>query len=809
MRKTEIETLLKTMLRTLLKTVLEALRPPSTSLCRALIAASCVLCSASAAHADEVRLPLSTYQEAEDRLDALKAASIDQGHEEGATAVIAAAHYVGRVEKGHLRLTATFSAHLPAVRGYKTVPLLGQDAVILSAKQGTESIALMIRDGMWVWPTAKNGDATIQIEFLTAPTGPRGSVEYRFGIAETSVTDLRIFFPQKDLSPVVTGAVVTERREVTGGIELHAVLPPIAGIHIVGFHEVDDSLAASKAQLYGQTMNLVSVSDDALEVFSVISYAILYAPTKHFEIEIPSGYEILSADGQGAFRYTITTQEGRTTLHGETADGIRQRYEISLRLRRALAATESELRVPIPKLQGVERDSGTLAIEAPGRLSVERAEGDGLMKIDARELPDAILASSVSPVTQAFRYASPPGIATIWIGRYPEKTLATSSVDRLEMSTVATRDGERMTQMTFELRNNLRQHLALTVPEGAEIKSATLDDAPIKLSRDATGRVLVPLVRSRVRAGRLMPLRIRMVVSTKSDRFGLVGSQHFAVPRVDIPISSLSWSIHLPTSLAHSAFDTGVSNESIVRDASWFQPPPAPYDALDQHNANWTEVQAQDVGNLAGSMADSDTSATHQQGSVSGTVPVRLRTPARAPEITYRRFWIEADEPIEGSIYYVHRSFQALGQAGLALCIFLLLALAPLRLKSPTSTRVVVATASIVLIACFGWPVWLLLAILALSFVAWRRGWFKAAKKRVHARWVSTIHDGQAYALAIAHRLTEDFSQRRSRSVAWAILAPIASVAWITFKVMLLTLMLSILMGQLASLRWILPSRLP
>lgn len=763
----------------------------------------------STARADEVRLPLDVYHQAENRLDALKAEAEAQG--QAAPTVIAAAHYVGRVEKGHLRLMATLSAHLPASRGYKTVPLLGKDAVILSAKQGAESIPLMIRDGMWVWPTAKSGDAEIQIEFLTAPTGPRGSVEYRFGIAETSVTDLRIFFPQKDLSPVVTGAAVTERKELTGGIELHAVLPPIEDIHIVGFHEVDDSLATSKAQLYGQTMNLVSVSDEVLEVFSVISYAILYAPTKHFEIEIPSGYEISSADGQGAFRYTITTQNGQTTLHGETADGIRQRYEISLRLRRALSATENELRVPIPKLKGVERDSGTLAIEAPGRLSVERAEGDGLLKIDARELPDAILASSVSPVTQAFRYAAPPANATIWIGRYPEKILATSSVDRLEMSTVATRDGERMTQMTFELRNNLRQHLAVTVPDGAEIKSATLDNAPIKLSRDASGRVLVPLVRSRIEEGRLKPLRIRMVVSTKADAFGLFGRQTFSMPRVDIPISSMSWSIHLPKSFGHTKFDTGVANETSVRDASWFQPP-APNSAPDGYGDAQNDEDEDNEDYDEGEQTQEQElrlGHTDQRDPVAGAVPVRLRVPERAPEISYRRFWIEADEPVEGCFFYVHHSLQVLAQFGLGALLFSLLIFAPLRLRNRTTVRIVLASTSVAFIASFGWTLWAVLAVSALLVVAWRRGWLKAMRQRLQSRWASTVHDGHVYARAVADRLSADFTQRRSKSTAWAIVAPLASASWIAFKVMLLTLLLSILMGQLAGLRWILPSRLP
>src|SRR5207244_7684046 len=126
--------------------------------------------------------------------------------------------------------------------------------------------------------------------------------------------------------------------------------------------------------------------------------------------------------------------------------------------------------------------------------------------IDVRELPPQILVASVSPIVRAFRHSGGSVPAVVEVARHPEKALAAGGVGALRVTSVVTEDGRVMTDLAFTIRNSLQQYLAVDLESGAQVKSAVLDGDPIKPSRDAQGRVLVPLRRSKHGAFGLVPL---------------------------------------------------------------------------------------------------------------------------------------------------------------------------------------------------------------------------------------------------------------------------------------------------------------
>lgn len=611
---------------------------------------------------ETVTIPLEQLERARRELAELTAQR--ESAEPVAQVAVGETIYRGASDGRNLRLTLTLRAQLARGKQFKDVPVIGTDAVVVSAKLKGQPIALAIEGGYWVWKTRESGPVELAVELIVPPRGPRGSIEYGFRVVESPVTELIGFFPTPDLEPAVTGAVKNEVNEVRGGTELRAVLTPTRELHILGFHDVRSGDSDRRAKLYGETHNLISLADGSIELFSVISLAILYAPEKRFRIELPQGYDLVSADGKGAFQYTVETNNEKTILIGETAFGIEHRYEISLRLKRALTAAESKVSLPVPKLLDVERDAGFVALEVPGKMSIAGVEGKGLLGIDVRELPSAILESSVTPIVRAFRYSGERGEASIAIARHPEKSLAPGGVDVLRATSVLTADGRVMTDLTFTLRNNLQQYLALELAPGEEVRSAVLDGDPIKPSRDEKGRVLVPLKRSKHDGGTLKPFRVQLVYESGVDRLGWFGRRELILPKVEAPIASLNWSVLVPGRMWSTELDTDVAAEVFVKNASW-------------HRGHGVEVEEEGDGELedgyeANNEAGWDADEVEQEESepapaeapddrarfdanrerAAGAMPVRVQIPRDGRELSMHRYWIDAQEPVRARFTY-------------------------------------------------------------------------------------------------------------------------------------------------------------
>jgi hypothetical protein len=632
--------------------------------------------TARAQQAEIVKVPLEQLQRTHAEIEALIA-------ERAKTAPVAEVAvgetlYRGASDGRHLRLTLTLRAQLARTRDLKTVPVIGTDAVVAKASFRGQPIALAMEGGYWAWKTREGGPVEVIAELIIPPRGPRGSIEYGFRVVESPVTELVGFFPTPDLEPEVTGAVKNEVDEVRGGTELRAVLTPTREIHILGFHDVRSGDSDRRAKLYGETHNLISLSDGTVELFSVVSLAILYAPEKKFRIELPAGYDLVSADGKGAFQYNVDNAGDRAVLTGETAFGIEHRYEISLRLKRALSPDETKVSLPVPKLLDVERDAGFVAIEVPGKMSIAGVEGKELLGIDVRELPSAILESSVTPIVRAFRYSGERGEATIAIARHPEKPLAAGGVDVLRATSVLTADGRVMTDLMFTLRNNLQQYLALELAEGEQVRSAVLDGDPIKPSRDAKGRVLVPLKRSKNDGGSLKPFRVQLVYESNVDSLSWFGRRELVLPKVEAPIASLNWSVLVPGRMWTSPLRTDVAAEVFVKNASWHRghgveseeeitlgeddgegeyqedgydvandgPNEAPDEGLEEGETSGDDdgqpVNEDEERGEAGGRAQFDANRER----AAGAMPVRVQIPRDGREMSLHRYWVDASEPV-------------------------------------------------------------------------------------------------------------------------------------------------------------------
>ena len=708
-----------------------------------------------------VELPLADVVELGDALDADRRAR--QRRPEPAV-VMGAARYRGSAVAGALALTVELDVTLGRPGAWKSVPLVGEDVVLVAARTAEGPIAVSHHDGYHVWPTQRAGPVALVVEILVPARGPRGSIEYELTVARTPVTRFSCRFPSAGLEPRIDSAVQSEVRHAEGATELDAVLAPGVRIHLVGFRDLGDG-DDQDARVYAENLDLVSIGDGAVDVFSVVRYSILYAGVRSFRMRIPAGVRVLSAEGEGAFRYTLRPQDdGGAILEGETAFPIRDRYEISIHLRRELAREGGGLDIEPPRPLGVARSVGWLAAEVPGKLRLDERRREGLAVVDVRQLPSDLVRSAVSPILLAYRYDVGDFALGLTATRLPDKEMSTGSIDAVRAFTVLSPDGKRLTEMRLTLRNRLRHELGLAVPEGSILRSAQLDGQPVKASRGDDGRVRLPLERSRG-GDRLGQFELTVVFEVEGPAPGPFGRAELALPAVDLPISSLQWSVFAPARDRYGAPQGDVAAQQSVGLATWRRPPAgADSDRLIHVDAAPLDNPAAPLDNPAAPLDNPAAPLDNPAVSAStGSMPVRINVPRAGHRLDNARYWIPADQPVRMSVWHLRGWLRY--PIALALLALALLGLDLARRRR--GPGIALATAAGLALHAVAGPVAVVAtAGLGAMWLAWRGRWTARAIAATHS-WFDGIFARIQAALAPREDGAPRWTIARAPALVW------------------------------------------
>lgn len=586
--------------------------------------------------APEVVVPLPEWTRTRAALEALR---LSRARPPGPAVVLGAAEYRGEVVDGALALTLRLGVTLGAPGRYKTVPLVGDDVVLVSATRDGRPLPVTVMDGYQVWTTRDVGEAQLEIQVLVPARGPRGSIEFELGTARTPVTRFACRFATAGLEPRIAGAVAQVVRSTPGGTELEATLPPTTRVRLVGFKDLG-ATESRDTKVYAETSTLLSITPSRADVFVVVRYLILYGGTKAFAVSLPAGATVVAADGEGAFRWVVEPGEGgRSVLRGETAFPIRGAYELSLRLSLPLDGERLTLDAPIPRALGVEREHGWLAIEVPGRLRLEDKAHHDVAAIDVRQLPPEVVSSAVTPILRAYRYHAPTARVELELTRLPEKEPASAAIDRMRAHTVVSVEGQALTELKITLKNRLRPALLLTLPPGTVVRSTLLDGQPVKPSKNAEGQIMLPLVRS---AGgeRPQPFTLQVVLESSVGPLGWLGAPSLALPAVDLPVSSLAWSVRVPGRNVYSRLAGEVAAEHFAGEGRWHRP----------------VMRTGRAGPVDDDAETTDGDEAGPQGAASGAMPVRMVLPEDGVRLEYARYWLPEGRPVTTSFTYVRRA---------------------------------------------------------------------------------------------------------------------------------------------------------
>lgn len=427
--------------------------------------------------------------------------------------------------------------------GWSSIPLLSANAALKSAKIGGKDAAIFVRDGFYTYVTNTPGAFDGELEFAVRLANADGETVFALPLAEAGATVVAMAVDSPDeLHFDVAGAQGLNLSSTGTQRRVEAYVPSLASLSLSWQRALKDEQARTP-RIYAETQTLASVSEGLVQVDATVDYTVLHAGVQSFQVALPKDVTVLDVTGAGLREWNTAADGTITVTLNYAALGS---YRLALSYERPIGVTNE---VPLPGVRGVARETDWVGVDARSALELVAGQATGAAPVDVRELPAGLVGRTDFPVLLGFKAHGGEVHVPIEVKSHPSVDMLVTLADLASAQTLVTEDGRRMTRVTWALRNNRKQFLRVTLPEGAEVWSASVAGRGVKVARDDKG-VLVPLVRSDNSGGALTGFGVELVyVENGTPLTQGHGWEKIALPHIDAPTSLLQWSVYVPERL--------------------------------------------------------------------------------------------------------------------------------------------------------------------------------------------------------------------------------------------------------------------
>ena len=470
---------------------------------------------------------------------------------------ISQARHVARVQGDAVFIKARVSVDVLKQKGWSSVPLLSTRAALVSAKVvGQRGAApVYVRHGRYHLLTNQPGTVELELEYAIDLFDNAGERGFTAELPVGGATELEVHVPSSQaLDFSIPAARGLRRADSATEQVVTAALTANKSVTVSWRRQAEeaDPEQVATPRIYAEHHALLGVGEGVLVGTSEVHYSILHHGTDRLRLRIPEGLTLLDVSGRGVRDWELAETDGARPLvvnldfEAEGAYTLRLEYEQALG--DAASGKDATIEAPRVEVLGVERVKGYLGVDARSNLEIDAGSVAGARPIDVRELPAGILGQTDFPVLLGFTWRDSARTIPLTLTRHDEVDLLVTIVDQLAAETVLTPDGRRMTRATWALRNNRGQYLRVQMPEGSTPWSVFVGGRAVKPARDAEGRLLVPLARSEAAGGALARFAVEVVYvedGSEPDSRG-AGELQAALPRVDVPVTAVAWTMWLP-----------------------------------------------------------------------------------------------------------------------------------------------------------------------------------------------------------------------------------------------------------------------
>ena len=483
--------------------------------------------------------------------------------------LITKAEYSGSMKKKSTNFNAKLYLEIfkKERTAYPRIRILPQSVALKEIEIDNVPGVVMNEGGWYVLTTDKIGQHVIDLKFSVESALDKGPDALNLNIPQTAITLFKLSIPLQKVDVDIPQAKHMTTSRIQGATRIDAVLSPTSYINVKMHRKFVVEKKKGPAKIYAETMNLLSIEEDALRVNSRIKLNILQNGISSIKMSIPKGYSVLYVrDGSWQEMRDWTTKKARDTEILTVPFDSDKEGTVILNIvsEKLFSEEKSEIEFSGFRISKAIRETGYIGAEKKSTSEAEIVKTDNIDRIDIQELPIELVNMSAKPLIFGLRYLRHPYLLTLNITKHEELPTVSSVIDNASVMSVLLEEGKVVTRVVYTMRNTWKQFLEIKLPENAEIWSLYVNGKRELPSKNKEGVFMIPLVRSTIQGEYITPFNIEILYYNKIKKFSIGGSRRIDFPTADVVTSKMLWSCYLPVNYRFIHFGGNVEKEKIA-----------------------------------------------------------------------------------------------------------------------------------------------------------------------------------------------------------------------------------------------------
>jgi hypothetical protein len=423
-------------------------------------------------------------------------------------AVITEIESEATVEADVVRVRAEVAIELLG-KGWHEIPLRLADAAVRAATLDGEPARVVVADdGSSMLLVEHDDDAprnlSLSLDYSKAYAKSPGQNSVSFESPRAAVNRWRIRVPQAgvtvNVQPMLAAAEVPADGgdgEAPGADEtvVVAFVGPATNVRIDWTPKAEGA-SGMAAVASVQSRQEVTVDEGLLRTRAELVYNVSRAELPQLVVDVPAGQKITRVVDANVRQWDVAEIDGLQRITADLFEPVRGQQQLSIELEQILdEASRASLVVPTVQAVGVSRQQGVVVVRLAEELRGEAAVTEGLLQLDATELPEPL---RTTPWDFAYRAAAMPFSLVLEVEAVQPRIEAQQLIEAYVEPNQLVLDVATI----FGIEDAGVFQLELAVPAGYEVRRVqgrALGDSPpvnvdtFHLADDGTGRLSINL----------------------------------------------------------------------------------------------------------------------------------------------------------------------------------------------------------------------------------------------------------------------------------------------------------------------------
>jgi hypothetical protein len=460
----------------------------------------------------------------------------------------------------------------------------------------------------------------------------------RIAVPSTSsgMTRAILQLPRQGLDMKITGGLLSEKSGTATESKWIAYGRGNEPLTFTWHRKTEDHHATEPLRMRGSLTELVELAEDSTPISAEINVEVTQGAAREVKLQVPENVTVNQVLGAQVADWEVKDGQLRVTF----LEPIEQsaRFVITAETR---SPREGVVDIPLLNLVHADRDRGGVAVEVLGAGEIKDIKSEGLENADASDLGEMV-ASRESPSLAAFKFragnATPPRSLAVNVVRYTPQAVLLANIEEARYRVLLSKEGKTLVQANYAVRNNQRNFLKVSLPNGATLWSASLAGRPVRPGQSPDGSLLLPL--EKARAGDEAPaFGVEVIYLTRAAAWNDKGQLRLPLPALDLPVSRTGLLLYhpplfkltsAPGAFRAQAYEAPISvalseGGQVLVSSAPGNLPPAPLSTLKDDSR-----QSITSGNQAALDKFREKS---KGGKVAGILPIRVLFPAVGPSL--------------------------------------------------------------------------------------------------------------------------------------------------------------------------------